>query len=61
MDTSTQKAFIPSLPGCLENWAKLSYALQDAKLQQKSIAICWLDLTNAFGSVDPIISSSFQP
>lgn len=52
LNTSIQKAFINAIPGCFEQKTKLSYAIQEARLQQRRIAICWLDLTNAFGSVE---------
>ena len=52
LDTSIQKAFVSSMPGCFEHQVKLSSAIQEARLQQKNIAVCWLDLANAFGSVE---------
>ena len=51
LDTSIQKAFINNIPGCLEHQVKLSWAIQEAKSQQRS-TVCWIDLANAFGSVD---------
>ena len=52
LNTTVQKAFINSVPGCLEHQVKLSCALQEARLQQKTITVCWLDLANTFGSVE---------
>ena len=51
LDTSVQKAFIPGVPGCLEQYEKLSAIIKDAHTKHKSLAVCWLDLANAFGSV----------
>ena len=45
------KAFIPGVPGCLEQYEKLSAIIKDAHTKHKSLAVCWLDLANAFGSV----------
>ena len=50
-DTSTQKAFMPSVPGCIEHYAKLSAAIGEAHKHHKSLCACWLDLANAYGSV----------
>ena len=51
LDTSVQKAFIPGVPGCLEQYEKLSAMIKDAHTKHKSLTVCWLDLANAFGSV----------
>lgn len=50
--TSIQKTFVSSMPGCFEHQVKLSCAILEARLQQRNIAVCWLDLANAFGSVE---------
>ena len=46
-----QKAFMTATPGCIEHQAKLATILHDAKSKHKSLAVCWLDLANAYGSV----------
>ena len=51
LDTSLQKAFIPGVPGCLEQYEKLSAMIKDAHTKHKSLTVCWFDLANAFGSV----------
>ena len=51
LDTTLQKAFADSIPGCVEHHFKLSGALDEAKNQQKNICVCWIDLANAYGSV----------
>ena len=48
---SIQKAFMPTTPGCTEHHMKLATILQDARAKHKSLAVCWLDLANAYGSV----------
>ena len=51
LDTSVQKAFLPGVPGCLEQYTKLSAAIFEAYKNHRSLTVCWLDLTNAYGSV----------
>ena len=51
LDTSIQKAFIPGVPGCLEQHQKLSAAITEAHKKHRSLTVCWLDLANAYGSV----------
>ena len=50
-DKTIQKAFMPTTPGCTEHHFKLATILGDARKKHKSLAVCWLDLANAFGSV----------
>ena len=50
-DKTIQKAFMPSVPGCVEHYVKLATAVHEAHSHHKSIAVCWLDLSNAYGSV----------
>lgn len=51
-NTSTQKAFMPTTPGCTEHHLKLASIIGDARKKHRSLAVCWLDLANAYGSVD---------
>ena len=51
LDSSLQKAFLPTVPGCTEHHLKLSSILAEAHSNHKSVAVCWLDLANAYGSV----------
>ena len=51
LDRSIQKAFMPRSPGCIEHHQKLATILRDAKQKHKALAVCWLDLANAYGSV----------
>ena len=50
-DKSVQKAFMPATPGCSEHHLKLTTILSDAKRKHRSLAACWVDLANAYGSV----------
>jgi hypothetical protein len=51
LDSSLQKAFMPTVPGCTEHHQKLSSILAEAHSNHKSVAVSWLDLANAYGSV----------
>ena len=48
---SIQKTFLPATPGCLEHHCKLAGLLADTRHKHRSVAVCWLDLANAYGSV----------
>ena len=39
------------IPGCSEHQLKLASVIQEARSKHRSLAICWLDLANAYGSV----------
>ena len=52
LDTNIHKAFIKNVPGCLEQYRKLLAAVTEAFKRHKSIAVCWLDLANAYGSIN---------
>ena len=51
LDQSIQKDFMPSTPGCIENHLKLMSVLSEARKKHKTLAVCWLDLKSAYGSV----------
>ena len=60
-DTRIQKAFMPSVPGCVEHYVKLATAVSEARSLHKSLCVCWLDLANAYSSVHhDLISFSLQ-
>lgn len=46
-----QKGFLPGISGCLEHNSLLGESLKDARKYERQITICWIDLENAFGSV----------
>ena len=61
LDRGIQKAFMPRTPGCIEHHLKLATVIQDARQKHKSLAVCWLHLANAYGSVHhSLISLSLQ-
>ena len=61
LDKGIQKAFMPRTPGCIEHHLKLTTVLQDARKKHRSLAICWLDLANPYGSVHhSLITFSLQ-
>ena len=51
LNSSLQKAFMPTVPGCTEHHFKLSAIMNDAQKRHRSLCICWLDIANAYGSV----------
>jgi hypothetical protein len=52
LDTTIQKAFQNRIAGCEEHQLKLSSVLRDANQHQRSLVVTWLDLANAYGSVN---------
>jgi len=48
--STSQKGFLP-YEGCFEHSFLLQACLQDSRRKKKNVAIAWLDLKNAFGSV----------
>ena len=51
LNRSIQKAFMSATPGCVEHHCKLATILAEARKKHKSLAVCWLDLANAYGCV----------
>ena len=51
LNTAVQKAFVDGVSGCTEHHIKLLSVIEEARQKHKSLAVCWLDLANAFGSV----------
>lgn len=52
LSTEVQKGFVNRVNGCQEHQFKLMEAIRDAKSHQRSQTVLWLDLRNAFGTVD---------
>ena len=50
IENSVQKGFTPGVSGTFEHTAQLAY-IRQAKKQQRSLIVTWLDLKNAFGEV----------
>ena len=51
IDTSVQKGGIPGMPGCIEHTGVLSQLIRDARKSKGDLAVVWLDLANAYGSI----------
>ena len=51
IDISVQKGGIPGSSGCLEHTSIISQLLREAKEDKGDLAVVWLDLANAYGSV----------
>ena len=51
LDSDLQKAFLPTTPGVVEHQAKLAAVIRSARRQKRSLAVAWLDIANAYGSV----------
>ena len=51
VDTNIQKAFINGVPGCAEHQCKLASIIKEASEKHRALAVCWLDLANAYGIV----------
>lgn len=51
LNTAVQKAFVDGVLGCNEHHVKLLSVIEEARQKHKSLAVCWLDLANAYRSV----------
>ncbi|XP_046391632.1 uncharacterized protein LOC124159735 [Ischnura elegans] len=51
MSFPAQKGFLPATEGCMEHNFVLQAALDHTRSARREIAVAWLDLTDAFGSV----------
>ena len=51
LNSSVHKAFLPGIPGCLEQYQKLLLMIADAHKKHRSLSVCWLDIANAYGSI----------
>ena len=51
IDTSVQKGGIPKVPGCLEHTGVVTQLIREAREGKGDLAVLWLDLTNAYGSI----------
>ena len=52
LDSNIQKAFLPGVSGVSEQQAKLTAFIKTAKHLKRSLAVAWLDIANAHGSVN---------
>ena len=51
IDTSVQKGGVPGMPGCLEHTGVLTQLIREARENKGNLAVLWLDLANAYGSI----------
>lgn len=51
MDTSVQKGGISGVEGCLEHTSIITKIIKDVKKNRGDLAVLWLDLTNAYGTI----------
>ena len=51
LDPDLQKAFLPTIPGMAEHQAKLAAITRAARRDKRSLAVAWLNIANAYGSV----------
>ena len=51
LDPVFQKAFPPTIPGVTEHHSKLAAIINGARQAKRSLAVAWLDIANAYGSV----------
>ncbi|XP_060086247.1 uncharacterized protein LOC132565620 [Ylistrum balloti] len=51
IEISVQKGGVPCVSGCVEHTSVLSQIIREAKEQKGGLAVIWLDLANAYGSM----------
>ena len=51
LNSDIQKVFLPTVPGVTKHQAKLAAIIKAARRSQRSLAVAWLDIANAYGSV----------
>ena len=51
IDTTVQKGGLPGHPGCLEHNSIITQLLREARQKKGNLAMVWLDLANAYGSI----------
>ena len=51
IDTSVQKGGVAGMPGCIEHTGVVSQLIREARENNGNLAVLWLDLANAYGSI----------
>ena len=51
IDTSVQKGGVAGMPGCIEHTGVVSQLIREARENNGNLAMLWLDLVNAYGSI----------
>ena len=52
ISNTIQKAFMEGVAGCIEHATIIAEMIKDAKQHQNALCLVWLDLANAYGSVN---------
>ena len=42
---------VPGIPGCMEHTGVISQLIKEAKMYKGNLAVLWLNLKNAYGSI----------
>ena len=51
INNSIQKGCMEKIPGCWEHLSMVWHALKEATAQKSNLAVIWLDIANAYGSI----------
>ena len=51
INSSIQKGVMKRIPGCWEHLPMVWHALKETRAQKSNLAIIWLDIANAYGSI----------
>ena len=51
IDISVQKGGVPGVSGCVEHTSALTQIIHEARQNKGNLAVVWLDLANAYGSI----------
>ncbi len=60
IDPSVQKGGVPGYSGCLEHTAVISQLINEAKSNNNTLSIVWLDLARAYSSVPHQLIRSYR-
>ena len=52
LKSNIQKTFLATIPGVSQHQAKLAALIKTAKRLKRSLAVAWLDIANAYGSIN---------
>lgn len=51
VDIAVQKGGVPGVSGCIEHTSVLTQIIREAREGKGELAVIWLDLANAYGSM----------
>ena len=59
--SSVQKGGVAEMPGCIEHTCVVSKLIREARENNGNLAVLWLDLTNAYGSIPhKVVEETFR-